>query len=147
MDTLSYRTRTVREEDVKRTWYVVDAEGMTLGRLSSRIAHVLRGKHRPTYTPNMDCGDYVIVINAEKVRLTGNKMQNKVYTTFSGYPGGQKHTVAADLLRRKPTAMIEAAVRGMLPHTKLGRAMFKKLFTYAGSEHQHAAQKPEPFNF
>jgi large subunit ribosomal protein L13 len=147
VNTLSYRTHSVSKEEVQRKWYIVDAEGMTLGRLSSRIALVLRGKHRATYTPHTDCGDYVIVINADKVRLTGDKMQNKVYLTFSGYPGGQKQMTAHNVLQRKPIALIETAVRGMLPKNKLGRAMFKKLFAYAGSEHAHAAQQPEPFKF
>lgn len=147
MNTLSYRTHSVSKEEVQRKWYIVDAEGMTLGRLSSRIALVLRGKHRATYTPHTDCGDYVIVINAEKIRLTGNKMQNKVYTSYTGYPGGQRHITANNLLQRRPIALIETAVRGMLPKNKLGRAMFKKLFTYAGAEHTHVAQQPEPFKF
>lgn len=147
MNTLSYRTRSVSKDEVQRKWYVVDAEGETLGRLSTRIASVLRGKHRATYTPHDDCGDFVIVVNAEKVRLTGNKMTQKVYTTFSGYPGGQKQATADKVLQRRPEILIENAVRGMLPKNKLGRAMFKKMFTYVGPNHEHAAQKPEPFKF
>ncbi len=146
MDTLSYKTPSARKEDVKRDWYLVDAEGKTLGRLCSQIAHVLRGKHKPDYTPHVDCGDYVIVINAEKVRLTGQKWDQKEYITFSGYPGGQKRIKAKDLVNRKPVALIEHAVKGMLPKNRLGRAMFKKLFVYEGPEHKHQAQKPKTLN-
>jgi len=128
---------------VVRKWYVVDADGMTLGRMCTKIATVLRGKHKPSYTPHVDCGDNVIVINADKVRLTGSKMEQKVYLTYSGYPGGQKSTTAAELMAKKPYAIVEKAVRGMLPKNKLGRAMFKKLYVYADAEHPHAAQKPE----
>jgi len=146
VDTLSYKTPSARKEDVKRDWYLVDAEGKTLGRLCSQIAHVLRGKHKPDYTPHVDCGDYVIVINAEKVRLTGQKWDQKEYITFSGYPGGQKRIKAKDLVNRKPVALIEHAVKGMLPKNRLGRAMFKKLFVYEGPEHKHQAQKPKTLN-
>ncbi len=147
MNTNSYKTIHVRPEDIERKWYVVDAEGQTLGRLCNRISTVLMGKHRPSYTPNMDCGDFVIVINADKVRLTGNKMRDKQYVTFSGYPGGQRFIAAQDLLAKHPIRLIEHAVKGMLPKSKLGRAMYKKMLTYAGAEHPHTAQKPEPFNF
>ncbi|GAB4264295.1 MAG: 50S ribosomal protein L13 [Saprospiraceae bacterium] len=147
MNTLSYKTESAKKETVERKWYVVDAEGQTAGRLFSRIAHVLRGKHKPSFTPHVDTGDYVIVINADKIRFTGNKLQQKEYIHYTGYPGGQRRETAANLLQRKPEAVIENGVKGMLPKNKLGRAMIKKLFVYAGSEHPHAAQKPEPFNF
>ena len=143
MNTQSYKTKSLSANDVDRTWYIVDAEGKTLGRMASKIASVLKGKHRPTYTPNADCGDYVIVINAEKVRLTGNKMNDKEYLTYSGYQGGQKKTTPKELLQKKPHAVVEYAVKGMLPKTKLGNVMFKKLYVYAGNEHPHAAQKPQ----
>jgi len=147
VDTLSYKTEFAKREDVEHKWYVIDAEGEVLGRLCSRVASVLRGKNKPSYTPHVDCGDYVIVLNADKVRLTGQKMNQKEYITFSGYPGGQKTRTAKELLTKKPHALIENAVRGMLPKNKLGRAMFKKLFVYEGEEHPHQAQQPEPFNF
>ncbi len=147
MNTLSYKTISANKETVEHKWYVIDAEGEILGRLCTKIAHVLRGKHKPSYTPHVDCGDYVIVLNADKVRLTGNKMNAKEYITYSGYTGGQKRIVAKDLLNKKPFALVENAVRGMLPKNKLGRAMFKKLFVYTGSEHTHQAQQPEPLKF
>lgn len=147
MDTLSYKTEFAKKESVDRKWFVVDAEGEVVGRLASKIAHVLRGKHKPSYSPHVDCGDYVIVINAEKIRFTGQKMDQKEYLTYSGYPGGQKSTTARELLDKKPHAIIENAVKGMLPKTKLGRAMLKKLFIYGGAEHPHQAQQPEAFNF
>lgn len=147
MDTLSFKTKSARKEDVVHDWYLVDADGETLGRLCSKIAHVLRGKHKPSFTPHVDCGDNVVVINADKIRLTGAKMDNKTYLRYSGYPGGQKAIVAKDLLVKKPIAIVESAVKGMLPKTKLGRAMYKKLFVYADVKHPHAAQKPQPFNF
>ena len=133
----------MRPEDVERKWYIVDAEGEVLGRLCSQIAHVLRGKHNPGYTPHVDCGDNVIVVNAEKVRLTGNKLFDKEYIRYTGYPGGQRVETARELLDRKPEAVIERAVRNMLPKNKLGRAMFRKLHVYVGSDHPHGAQKPE----
>lgn len=143
MDTLSYKTKSQRPEDVEPRWYVIDAEGQAVGRLCTRIATVIRGKHRPDYTPHVDCGDHVIVINAEKVRFTGNKLLDKNYIRYTGYPGGQRKESARDLLERKPEAVVENAVKGMLPKNKLGRAMFRKLHIYAGTEHPHAAQKPE----
>lgn len=143
MDTLSYRTVSERKEDVVRKWHVVDAQGEVVGRLCSKIAHVLRGKHKPSYTPHIDTGDYVIVINAGKVRFTGNKWLQKEYLTYSGYPGGQKKINAKDLIAKKPIKIIENAVKGMLPKNKLGRQMYTKLFVYEGAEHPHAAQKPE----
>ena len=147
MDTLSYKTKSTRKEDVERSWFVVDADGLTVGRICSKIAHVLKGKHKASYTPHIDCGDNVIVINAEKVRFTGNKWSQKEYLTYSGYPGGQKKKVAQEILAAKPYAIVEKAVRGMLPKNKLGRQMIKKLFVYAGAEHPHHAQKPQPFKF
>lgn len=146
MDTRSYKTRFANEATVQRAWHVVDAEGKTLGRLASRIAHVLRGKHKPDFTPHFDNGDYVIVVNADKVRLTGKKMTDKIYLRYSGYPGGQKETTPAEYLAKRPEVVIEKAVKGMLPKTKLGRAQYKKLFVYAGAEHQHAAQQPKPLD-
>jgi len=143
VDHLSYKTKSARKEDVQRNWYIIDAEGEIVGRLCTKIAHVLRGKHKPSYTPHVDTGDNVIVINADKVRFTGNKVNDKEYVRYSGYPGGQKKATPADLLAKKPEAIVENAVRGMLPKTKLGRAMFKKLFVYAGNEHPHEAQKPQ----
>ncbi len=147
MDTLSFKTRSIKKEEVQRKWYIIDAEGEVVGRLCSRIAHVLRGKHKPSYTPHVDCGDFVIVINADKVRFTGQKTDKKEYLRYTGYPGGQRKTTPRELLAKKPEAIIENAVRGMLPKNRLGRQMFKKLFVYVGEEHPHQAQKPEAFNF
>lgn len=147
MDTLSYKTKSENKDSVERKWYVIDAEGEVVGRLCTRIATVLRGKHKPSYTPHFDAGDYVIVINADKVRFTGAKWDQKEYITYSGHPGGQKRTVAKNMMNKKPYVIIENAVKGMLPKNKLGRAMIKKLFVYAGDEHPHHAQKPEDFKF
>ena len=147
MAKLSYKTKSMRKEDVERNWYVVDAEGETVGRLCSRIAHVLRGKHKACFTPHVDCGDYIIVLNAEKVRFTGKKMTDKQYLSFSGYPGGQKSITPKELMEKHPERIIEKAVKGMLPKNKLGRSMYRKLFVYTGSEHPHQAQQPEPFKF
>lgn len=144
MNTLSYKTRSVRKEDVERRWFVVDAEGQVLGRLCTRIATVLRGKHRPEYTPHVDTGEYVIVINADKVKLTGKKEIVKIYQTYSGYPGGLKELTATQVRSKRPERLIEAAVKGMLPKNKLANAMFQKLWVYAGPDHPHTAQKPEP---
>ncbi len=141
---LTQMTVSVKESDVQRKWYIIDAEGETVGRLSTKIATILRGKHKPTYTPHSDTGDYIIVVNAEKIRFTGNKMNQKVYLTYSLHPGGLKSVVAKDLLVKKPSKIMEEAVKGMLPKNTLGRAMYKKLFMYAGAEHPHKAQKPEP---
>lgn len=144
MNTLSYKTRSVKKEDVNRQWFVVDADGEVLGRLCTRIATVLRGKHHPEYTPHVDTGDYVIVVNAGKVRFTGNKENVKIYQNYSGYPGGLKELTASEIRARKPERLIEIAVKGMLPKNKLGNAMIKKLFVYAGPEHLHTAQQPKP---
>lgn len=132
-----------KKETVDRKWYVVDAEGKTLGRLATKVATVLRGKHKPTYTPHVDCGDYVIVINADKVVLTGNKLEDKMYYNHSGFPGGLRERNAKTMIEKYPEEMVERAIKGMLPHNPLGRAMGKKLFVYAGADHKHDAQKPE----
>jgi len=147
VNTLSYKTKSAKPAEIKRSWYVVDAEGEVVGRLASKIAHVLRGKHQPNYTPHVDCGDYVIVVNADKVRFTGNKMDQKEYLSYSLYPGGQKSRTAKEQMVKKPTFVLENAIKGMVPKNKLGRAMLDKLFVYAGSEHPHAAQKPQEFKF
>lgn len=128
---------------IERKWYVVDAADKTLGRLAAEVSKVLRGKHKPTFTPHMDTGDHVIIINADKVRLTGKKLVQKVYFRHSGYLGGDKYTKAGDMLAKNPVRMVELAVRGMVPHNRLGSQIIKKLHVYAGSEHPHAAQKPE----
>ncbi|MCL2398469.1 MAG: 50S ribosomal protein L13 [Defluviitaleaceae bacterium] len=133
--------------EVERKWYVVDAEGQTLGRLSSKIAHVLKGKHKPIYSPNADVGDYVIVINADKIKVTGKKMQDKVYVRYTGHIGGRKETSLRDMMQNKPGFAVSHAIKGMLPKNNLGRKMFKKLHVYAGPDHKHEAQKPEPLTF
>ena len=135
-----------KKENVERKWYVIDAEGKTLGRVATKAATILRGKHKPTYTPSVDCGDYVIIINASKVNLTGNKLNDKMYYNHSGYPGGLRERTAKEMVEKYPEEMLERAVKGMLPHNSLGRAMGKKLFVYAGSEHKHEAQKPTALN-
>ncbi len=132
---------------IDRKWYVVDAEGMTLGRLASEVASILRGKNKPTFTPHMDTGDYVIVVNAEKIKVTGKKLDQKVYYHHSGYVGGLKETTLKEKLAKKPEQVLELAVKGMLPKGPLGRQMYRKLFVYAGPEHKHAAQKPEVLTF
>jgi len=132
-----------KKEDVVRNWYVIDAEGVNLGRLATKVATVLRGKHKPTYTPHIDCGDCVVVINAEKVNLTGNKLNDKIYYNHSGYTGGLRERTAKEMIEKYPVEMVERAVKGMLPKGRLGRQMYTKLFVYAGSEHPHAAQKPQ----
>lgn len=132
-----------RKEDVQRDWYVVDAEGQTLGRLASKVANVLRGKHKPTYTPHVDGGDYVIIINAEKIVLTGNKLNNKIYYNHSRYTGGLRERTAKEMVEKYPVEMLERAVKGMLPKGRLGRQMYKKLFVYEGENHPHSAQKPK----
>ena len=132
-----------KKETVKRDWYVIDAEGVSLGRLATRVADVLRGKHKPTYTPNIDCGDFVVVVNASKVNLTGNKLNDKIYYNHSGYTGGLRERTAKEMKESYPVEMIERAVKGMIPKTRLGRQVIKKLFVYEGAEHPHMAQKPE----
>ncbi len=143
MDTLSYKTKSANAQTVDKKWVLVDAEGQVLGRLATQVASLLRGKHKTNYTPHVDCGDNVIVINADKVRLTGNKMQQKKYIRHTGYPGGQREVVAADMYKNKPDRMVENAVRGMLPKNSLGRSLFRNLRVYAGTEHAHEAQQPE----
>ena len=147
MSKLHFTTKHANEATVTRNWYVVDGTNQTVGRMCSKIAAVLRGKNKAYYTPHVDCGDYVIVVNADKVVFTGNKMAEKEYQTFSGYPGGQKVQIAKDVMKRRPELVVEHAVRGMLPKNRLGRRMFKKLFVYAGAEHPHGAQKPLDFKF
>ena len=141
------KTYMANPDKIERKWYVVDAEGATLGRLASEIAKVLRGKNKPEYTPHIDTGDYVIVVNAEKVKVTGKKLQQKIYYNHSDYVGGMRETTLAELLAKKPEKVIELAVKGMLPKGPLGRTMYKKLFVYAGAEHGHEAQKPEVLTF
>ena len=138
-------TYMAKPETVERKWYIVDAAGKRVGRLATEIATILRGKHKPEFTPHVDTGDFVIVINAEKVVFTGNKLEKKFYYRHSGYPGGLKAVKAADMLQRHPERVMEKAVRGMLPHNRLGDDQYRKLKVYAGSEHPHAAQKPEPW--
>ena len=132
-----------KKETVERKWYVIDATDMTLGRLASRVATILRGKNKATYTPHIDCGDYVIIVNCEKVKLTGNKLDKKIYYNHSRYVGGLRERTAREMIDRYPVEMVERAVKGMLPHNRLGRAMYKKLFVYEGESHPHMAQKPE----
>jgi len=137
------KTYVTKEEDVQREWYVIDASGQTLGRLAARVASVLRGKHKPVYSPSVDAGDFVIVVNAEKVHVTGRKLDQKMYYRHSGYPGGLKEITLRNLLQQHPTRVIEHAVRGMLPKNRLGRQVFRHLKVYAGSEHPHEAQQPK----
>ncbi|KAA9018652.1 50S ribosomal protein L13 [Niallia endozanthoxylica] len=132
-------------QNIERKWYVVDAEGKTLGRLASEVASILRGKHKPTYTPHVDTGDHVIILNASKIELTGNKLQDKIYYRHSNHPGGLKQRTALEMRTNYPTRMLELAIKGMLPKNTLGRQMFSKLHVYAGSEHPHQAQKPEVY--
>ena len=140
------KTYTPRAGDVDRKWFVVDAEGKVLGRLASQIVNVLKGKHKPTYSPHMDMGDHVVVVNAEKVRLTGRKAEQKVYYRHTGYPGGIRSTSVKRLLAEHPERVLQKAVRGMLPHNILGRQMFRKLKVYAGPDHRHSAQQPQPLD-
>ena len=147
MNTLSYRTVSAKPQEVERKWVVVDAENQTLGRMSSEIAKILQGKTKPSYTPHVDTGDHVIIINAEKVALSGHKMDKKVYIRHTGYPGGQRFMTPREALVKKPEFIIENAVKHMLPRTRLGRAMYKKLHVYVGTEHPHAAQQPETLKF
>lgn len=137
------RTYMAKAQDISRQWYVVDAAGQTLGRLASEVASILRGKHKPTFTPHVDAGDFVIVINADKIQLTGNKLDQKMAYRHSGYPGGFRATSYRTLMEKKPEFVVEKAIKGMLPHNRLGRAMGKKLKVYCGPEHPHQAQKPE----
>lgn len=146
MDTQSYKTFSATPDDIERSWYVADASDQVVGRLASRIARVLRGKHKPTYTPHMDTGDFVVVVNAEEAQFTGKKEQQKQYMKYSGYPGGDHMESPEQVREDRPTKIIERAVKGMLPEGPLGRRMYKKLKVYAGEEHPHDAQQPEPLD-
>lgn len=141
------KTISAKESDIQRDWYVIDAQGQTLGRLATHTASILRGKHKPLFTPHVDCGDYVIIINAEKVHVTGQKMSQKKYYRHSGYPGGLKEISLRDQLQKFPERVLESAVRGMLPKNRLGRQIFKKLKIYPGPNHPHQAQQPKPMEF
>lgn len=143
MNTLSYKTQSVNKETANREWVIVDAENAVLGRLSTQVAMMLRGKHKPSYTPHSECGDFVIIINAEKIKLTGNKMETKEYIRHTGYPGGQRVASVKKVLTKNPIFVAEHAIKGMLPKNKLGRALFRNLHVYAGSEHPHQAQQPK----
>jgi large subunit ribosomal protein L13 len=147
MSKLHFSTKHANEATVQRNWYVVDGTNQTVGRMCAKIASVLRGKNKAYFTPHVDCGDYVIVTNCDKIRFTGNKLEEKMYINYSGYPGGKKEEAAGDLLKRRPDVIIERAVKGMLPKNRLGRKMYKKLFVYAGTEHPHTAQNPKPLKF
>lgn len=138
------KTYTTKPEEIERKWFVVDAEGQTLGRMAAKIARILRGKHKPIFSPSLDTGDYVIVVNADKIHVTGRKLDQKFYYRHSGYPGNLKQISLRDQLDKRPTRVVELAVRGMLPKNRLGRRMFKKLKVYAGPDHPHEAQQPEP---
>lgn len=146
MDTLSYKTISVNKENANKQWLVIDAEGQRLGRVCSEIAKLLRGKHKVNFTPHADCGDYVIVINAEKIALSGNKWDDKQYIRYSGYPGGQRSRTAREVMDRTPKRLVEHAVRGMLPKNSLGRAIYRNLHVNIGPDHDHAAQKPKVHN-
>jgi len=147
MSKLHFTTKHANAASVQRKWYVVDGTNQTVGRICSRVAAVLRGKNKAYYTPHVDCGDFIIFINADKVKFTGNKLEEKEYQHVSGYPGGQKIEIAKDLQKRRPEMIVERAVKGMLPKNRLGRQMFKKFFVYAGAEHPHSAQKPAELKF
>ena len=143
MDTLSYKSVSANKATVNKEWVIIDAEGQIVGRLATKVATLLRGKHKPEYTPHVDCGDNVIIINAEKVDFTGTKWSDKDYVRHTGFPGGQRFTPAEEMLKKNPIGIVEHAVRGMLPKTRLGRALFKNMHVYAGSAHPHEAQKPK----
>lgn len=143
MNTLSYKTVSANKATVNKEWVIIDAEGMVLGRLATVVASMLRGKHKTNFTPHVDCGDNVIVVNAEKVALTGKKMTDKVYTRHTGFPGGQRFTTPEAMLKKNPIGLVEKAVKGMLPDNRLGSALYRNLYVYAGSEHPHEAQKPK----
>ena len=147
MNTLSYKTVSANKATVEKEWFIVDAKDEILGRLASVVALVLRGKHKPSFTPHVDCGDNVIVINAEKIKLTGKKMTDKLYVRHTGYPGGQRTQTPEDLLSKKPEAVVEKAVKGMLPKSRLGNAIFNNLHVFAGENHTHEAQQPKKLDF
>ena len=146
MNTLSYKTVSANKVTVNKEWLLIDAEGEILGRLAATAAKILRGKHKTNYTPHVDCGDNIVIINAEKVRLTGSKLTDKQYVRHTGYPGGQRFTTPKELLRRKPIAVIEHAIKGMLPKNRLGSALYRNLYVYAGSVHKQEAQSPRLIN-
>lgn len=146
MDTLSYKTKSANKNTVEKQWLLVDAEGQTLGRLASKVAKILRGKYKPSFTPHVDCGDNVVIVNAEKIQLSGNKWEDKTYTRYTGYPGGQRSTTARELLEKNPASILEKAVKGMLPKNKLGAELFRNLRVYAGTDHDQEAQKPKAIN-
>lgn len=143
MDTLSYKTKSLRKEDVQKDWLIIDAESQVLGRLATKVATLIRGKHKASFTPHVDCGDNVIVINAEKVKLTGNKLEDKKYIRHTGYPGGQRVASPKTMLMKTPEKIVEMAVKGMLPKNRLGRKMYTNLYVYSGTDHPHEAQKPK----
>jgi len=145
MDTLSYKTLSANKETANKQWLSIDAEGKNLGRLGSEVASLLRGKHKPSFTPHADCGDNIVVINADKINLTGNKWDEKVYIRYTGYPGGQRFATPKEMMAKHPTAMVEMAVRGMLPKNRLGRAVFRNLYVYAGANHEQQAQQPTEY--
>ena len=145
MDTLSYKTVSANKETVNKEWLLIDADGQNLGRLASEVAAILRGKHKTNFTPHVDCGDNVVIINAEKINLTGNKWEDKQYVRFSGYPGGQRFRSATEMMKKKPTAMVEIAVKGMLPKNKLANQLYRNLHVYAGAEHKQEGQQPKAY--
>ena len=146
MNTLSYRTVSANKATVNKEWLVVDAEGEVLGRLASKVAKLIRGKHKPNFTPHVDCGDNVVILNAEKIKLTGNKWNDKTYVRHTGYPGGQRTLSANELFGKSPSRVVEKAVKGMLPKNKLGSALFRNLYVYTGANHEQDAQKPRTIN-
>ena len=146
MNTLSYKTVSANKATVNKEWVLVDADGQTLGRLASKVAKLIRGKYKPSYTPHVDCGDNVVIINAEKINLTGKKWADKTYIRHTGYPGGQRSLTATEMFQKDPSRLIEKAVKGMLPKNRLGSALYKNLYVYAGSEHIHTAQNPKAIN-
>jgi large subunit ribosomal protein L13 len=143
VDSLRYKTLSAKKADIQKEWYIVDATDQVLGRFSSNVARILRGKNKPIFTPHVDCGDNVIVINAEKIRLTGKKRTDKIYTRHTGYPSGQRFKTPAQLMAKNPASIIERAVKGMLPKNRLGSELFRNLYVYAGTDHPHEAQKPK----
>ncbi|WP_276389481.1 50S ribosomal protein L13 [Eudoraea chungangensis] len=146
MDTLSYKTKSANRNTVEKQWLLVDADGQTLGRMASKVAKILRGKYKTDFTPHVDCGDNVVIINAEKIQLSGNKWQDKTYLRYTGYPGGQRSTTAEELLAKNPSALVEKAVKGMLPKNRLGAELFRNLRVYTGPTHDQEAQKPKTIN-
>ena len=146
MSTLSYKTVSANKATVNKEWVLVDADGQTLGRLASKVAKLIRGKHKPNYTPHVDCGDNVVIINADKINLSGKKWTDKSYIRHTGYPGGQRSLTATEVFEKNPTRLIEKAVKGMLPKNKLGSALFRNLYVYAGAEHKQTAQNPKAIN-